>query len=110
MRIRFLTTMLAGGLTLGGMAFGDPPIPAHGSDLPPGLAKQGKVPPGHAKKMWKRGEQLPPEYREVRFDDWARFDLRPAPPGYRWVRVDRDVYLTQTTTGLVAQALLDLLN
>jgi hypothetical protein len=38
MRIRFLTMMLAGGLTLGGMAFADPPIHAHGADLPPGLA------------------------------------------------------------------------
>jgi Ni/Co efflux regulator RcnB len=110
MRTKFLTTIVAGGFMLGGMAFADPPHHAHGSDLPPGLAKQDKVPPGHAKKMWKEGEHLPQEYRDVRFDDWERYDLRPAPAGYRWVRVDGDAYLTQTTTGLITETILDLLN
>ena len=39
-----------------------------------------------------------------------RYDLREAPPGYRWVIVDEDAYLTQVATGLVAEAVIDLLN
>lgn len=110
MRNKFLTALIAGSFVIGGAAFAEPPGHAKGHDLPPGLAKQGKVPPGHAKKMWQRGEHLPHEYREYQFDDWARYDLRPAPAGYRWVRVDDDAYLTEITTGLVAQAVIDLLN
>ena len=73
--------------------------------------KQGKIPPGHAKKMWKQGEYLPVDYRTGHeFEDWRRYDLEPAPPGYRWVVVDEDAYLMQVTTGLVANAIIDLLD
>ena len=110
MPFRYVVVMLAAATGAGMMAFADPPRSAPGAELPPGLAKQGKVPPGHAKKIWKEGEYLPPEYRDHYFDDWNRYDLRPAPPGYRWVVVDHDAYLTETTTGLVARAILDLLD
>ncbi|WP_112061649.1 RcnB family protein [Hyphomonas pacifica] len=106
----YITLMLAGAVGTGLVAFADPPRHAKGETLPPGLAKQGKVPPGHAKKMWKRGEYLPADYRDDYFEDWRRYDLREAPPGYRWVIVDEDAYLTQVATGLVAEAVIDLLN
>jgi len=96
MRNKFLTAPIASSFAIGAAAFAEPPGHAKGHDLPPGLAKQGKVPPGHAKKMWQRGEHLPHEYREYQFDDWAR--------------VDDDAYLTEITTGLVAQAVIYLLN
>jgi Ni/Co efflux regulator RcnB len=106
-----ITILLAATAGASLMAYADPPHNAHGQDLPPGLEKQHKVPPGLAKKMWNRGDYLPSEYRHDHdFDDWHRYDLKPAPPGYRWVIVDGDAYLMQTTTGLVAQAVIDLLD
>jgi len=107
MLIRKLTFLVAGALGAGLAAYADPPGRAH--DLPPGLAKQGKIPPGHAKKIWGKGEYLPHEYREIYFDDWARYDLRPAPRGYRWVRVEDDVYLAEVASGLITDVVIDLL-
>jgi hypothetical protein len=105
-----VTLMLAAAMGAGMVAFADPPARGPGYDLPPGLAKQGKVPPGHARKMWKKGEYLPLEYRGDYFDNWSRYELRSPPPGYRYVVVDSDVYLTQVATGLIAEALIDLLD
>jgi hypothetical protein len=70
MRTMILVSLIAGGFAMGGAPFADPPHQATGQALPPGLAKRGRVPPGHAKMMWKRGEHLPLEYRDYRFDDW----------------------------------------
>ena len=110
MTIRLVTASLAAIMGAGLMAHADPPHSRSG-DLPPGLAKQGKVPPGHAKKMWKKGEYPPVDYRTGHYlEDWRRYDLEPAPPGYRWVVVDQDAYLMQVTTGLVANAIIDLLD
>ncbi len=109
MWFRYVAAALSAAMGAGLVAYADPP--GHrGHDLPPGLAKQGKVPPGHAKKMWKSGEYMPHEYRDVYFDDWNRYDLRSPPPGYRYVQVDSDVYLTQVATGLVVEAVIDLLD
>ena len=63
----------------------------------------------HAKKIWGKGQHLPPEYRDVYFQDWERYDLGPAPAGYRWVRVERDAYLVEVTSGLIAQAMIGVL-
>ena len=102
--------ILAGALGAGMAAYADPPPHARGHSLPPGLAKQGKVPPGHAKKIWGKGQYLPAEYRAIHIEDWQRHDLRPAPRGYRWVRVDEDAYLVEIASGLIAEALIGLLN
>jgi len=101
--------IVAGALCLSPIAFADPPPHARGEALPPGLAKQGKVPPGHAKKLWGKGQYLPREYREARLEDWHTYDLRPAPTGHRWVHVDRDAYLVETASGLIAEALIGVL-
>lgn len=108
MPVRRLTLFLAGAIGAGLAAYADPPS-SRGHDLPPGLAKQGKIPPGHAKKIWGKGDYLPREYREVHFGDWERYNLRPAPRGYRWVLVEDDVYLTDVATGLITDVVIDLL-
>lgn len=110
MIVRYLTFLLASIVGTAVLAFADPPPHAKGNALPPGLAKQGKVPLGHAKKMWKRGEYLPVIYRDHYFNDWRRHDLREAPPGYRWVLVEENAYLTQIATGLVTDVVIDLLD
>ena len=98
-------------LLFAGAVHADPPAHAHGEALPPGVAKQGKVPPGHAKKLWNRGEILPRDYRDHYIDDWRRYDsLYDAPDGKRWVRVDNEAYLIDITSGLVAEVLVDALN
>jgi Ni/Co efflux regulator RcnB len=111
MVMKRITILLAATAGAGLMAYADPPHNAQSHGGPPGLEKQGKIPPGQAKKMWNRGDYLPSDYRyDHDFNDWHRYDLKPAPPGYRWVIVDGDAYLMQTTTGLVAQAIIDLLD
>ena len=108
MYIKTIAIMLAGAMGAGLAAYADPPHP-RGHDLPPGLAKQGKIPPGHAKKIWGKGEYLPVEYREVYVRDWRYHDLREPPRGYRWVHVDQDAYLVEVASGLIAEVLVDVL-
>lgn len=61
-----------------------------------GLAKNNKgqgpqkahphgMPPGQAKKMWQQGERLPAPYLSSRYyvTEPSRYDLAPAPYGYR---------------------------
>lgn len=109
MSFKIVIPVLAAALGAGSAAFADPPSFARGDSLPPGLAKQGKVPPGHAKKIWGKGQHLPPEYRRVQLSDWDRYDLAPAPAGYSWVRVERDAYLVEVASGLIAQAMIGVL-
>jgi Ni/Co efflux regulator RcnB len=108
MSFKTVIPVLAAALGAGTFAFADPPHP-RGNELPPGLAKQGKMPPGHARKIWGKGQHLPPEYRDVHFQDWERYDLGLAPAGYHWVRVDRDAYLVEVASGLIAQAMIGVL-
>src|SRR4029450_12572790 len=72
-----------------------------------GWARDGYgMPPGHAKR-YLIGERMPVTYvrqREYVIVEPARYRLRPAPVGYRWVRYDRDAYLVAAETGLIAQA------
>jgi Ni/Co efflux regulator RcnB len=79
---------------------------------PPGLAKKPYgMPPGQAKKLWGRGEHLPRTYITERYYVWEpwRYDLPPAPYGYRWIRVGDRFYLAQTETGLISQVISALL-
>jgi Ni/Co efflux regulator RcnB len=70
------------------------------------------IPPGQAKKYWSKGERLPPVYvSERRYyvtEPW-RYDLGPAPYGYRYVLVDDRIYLAQTSTGLILDVISALL-
>ena len=75
--------------------------------LPPGLAKKGKVPPGHAKKMY-RNQPLPPglEWRHLP-DDLER-RLSRLPDGYVRVIVGADVGIMNVRTRVVMDMIEDL--
>ena len=75
--------------------------------LPPGLAKQGKVPPGHAMKLY-RNQPLPPglEWRYLP-DDLER-RLSRLPDGYVHVIVGADVAIMNTRTRVIMDVIDDL--
>jgi len=66
-------------------------------------------PRGYHPGRWNVGNRLPPGYyvRDY-YVDYRAYRLPPPPYGYRWVRVDRDVYLVSTRSGLVRDLLIDL--
>jgi Ni/Co efflux regulator RcnB len=66
-------------------------------------------PHGWYSHRWVHGERLPPAWRTDRYyvTDYGRYNLRPPPRGYRWVRVDNDIVLVALTTGLITEALQD---
>ena len=74
---------------------------------PPGLARKPHgMPPGQAKKIWGKGENLPQVYvTQPRYyvTQPSRYGLGPTPYGYRWVRVGDNYYLAQTQTGVISQ-------
>lgn len=76
------------------------------SDCPPGLAKKhnGCLPPGQAKKRYAVGQPLPAGvfFEPVPIELLGH--LRPAPYGYRYVQVDRDVLLIGEATKHVVDA------
>lgn len=78
--------------------------PRHPHGHPPGLAKQGKVPPGHAMKL-RRGESLPREieWRPLPRDLEQR--LSPLPEGYIRVVIGADIGIMNLRT----RVLLDLI-
>ena len=73
-------------------------------DGPPGLAgKPHGMPPGQAKKAWRRGERIPMVYIAPQYYVEPRaYRLAAPPPGHRWIVVDGDAYLVQIASGLVA--------
>jgi Ni/Co efflux regulator RcnB len=81
-----------------------------GRRCPPGLAKKnnGCMPPGQAKK-WKIGRPLP---REVIYYEVPRplvVQIGPPPSGHRYVRVAGDILMIAIGTGMVVDALENLL-
>jgi Ni/Co efflux regulator RcnB/surface antigen len=78
-------------------------------DGPPGLAdKPYGVPPGQAKKMWRRGERLPDLYIGPRYfiAEPRVYHLAPPRPGHRWLVIDGDAYLVEVATGVVVETVL----
>lgn len=75
--------------------------------LPPGLAKQGKLPPGHAKRLGPR-DSLPPglAYRSLPPELERR--LSRLPDGYVRVIVGGDIVLINARTRVVLDILYDL--
>jgi hypothetical protein len=73
-------------------------------DLPPGLAKKGKLPPGIAKQLARNGH-LPPglEYRGLPQD--LMVQLPPLDPHYGYVIVDNRVLLIQRASNLILDVL-----
>ena len=54
--------------------------------------------------MWRTGEKIPTVYIGPQYFilEPRVYHLPPAPPGYRWVVVEGDAYLIQTTNGMIA--------
>ena len=81
-----------------------------GRNCPPGLKKKhnGCMPPGQAKK-WAIGRPLP---REVIYYEVPRplvVQIGPPPQGYRYVRVAGDILMIAIGSGMVVDAIQDLL-
>lgn len=76
---------------------------------PPGLAKKqnGCMPPGQAKK-WSKGRRLGSEvvFYDLPPDLYGRLHV---PAGYRYVRVGADILMIAVGTGLVVDAVEDLM-
>lgn len=81
--------------------------PGHQGFVPPGLAKKGGLPPGQARK-WQRGRVLPAGVVYYALPRSLELVLGPPPAGHRYVRVATDILLLAIGTGLVVDALEDL--
>lgn len=77
----------------------------HRRHCPPGLAKKrnGCLPPGIAKK-YGVGDRLPDDVVWYPLPDDLRRILKPAPAGYQYVQVDKDVLLIGEATKKVVDA------
>ena len=124
-----LVSMMAAGMLASPLALAQPPHdnPGHGGDHGQG-PKHGKgpkghdsydshghkpMPPGHrpegpgnsanAPGHWRKGDRLPPEYRDRQYviDDWRGYRLAPPPRGYSWVGIGGDYLMVQLSTGVV---------
>ena len=81
--------------------------PEHRGFVPPGLAKKGGMPPGQA-KPWQRGQPLPAGLVWYALPRSLELVLGPPPAGHRYVRVATDILLIAIGTGLVVDAMEDL--
>ena len=81
-----------------------------GRRCPPGLAKKnnGCMPPGQAKK-WKIGRPLPPDVIYYEVPRPLVIKIGSPPSGYRYVRVAGDILMIAIGTGMVVDAIQDLL-
>lgn len=78
---------------------------------PPGLAKKqnGCLPPGQAKR-WALGQTLPRDVTYYDLPDAVMRQIGYPPAGYRFIRVDSDVLMLTIGTGLVIDAMSNLLS
>lgn len=75
--------------------------------LPPGLAKKGKVPPGHAKKL-ARHDRLPPGIAYRNLPAELEQNLSSLPQGYVRVRVGQELVLMDKKTRVILDVVSDL--
>jgi len=62
--------------------------------------------------VYETGQYLPRNYYVNRtyYVQPTVYGLQAPPPGYEWVRVGNNVYLTQTETGLISQVIANLIH
>lgn len=67
-------------------------------------------PQGHQRgSWWGVGTRLPSAYYAPEYVvDYQRYKLPPPAQGFRWVRVENDVYLVHSSSGLIRDALYQL--
>jgi Ni/Co efflux regulator RcnB len=58
-----------------------------------------------ARSGWRRGQILPPTYRNDVVEDYSRFHLRRPPKGYSWYRDADDFILASVATGLIFEVI-----
>lgn len=75
--------------------------------LPPGLAKKGKIPPGHAFKL-KRNQSVPPDVSWGYLDSDIERRLSRLPDGFVRVVIGADVGILNTRTRVVVDLLEDI--
>ena len=75
--------------------------------LPPGLAKKGKIPPGHAFKL-RRNQPVPPDISWVYLPPDVERRLSRLPDGYVRVIIGADVGILNTRTRVVVDLLEDI--
>lgn len=130
--VLFLTAALAGGLAGCNSYYGDVGVRDRGHEmrvafsdrdrvlirdyyrdyyrsLPPGLAKKGKVPPGHAKKL-QRQHGVPSDVRWEHLPADLDRRLSRLPEGYARIVVGADVAIMNTRTRIVVDLLENLDN
>lgn len=74
-------------------------------NLPPGLAMQGKVPPGHAKHYrYTRGMPWPPREPYYSLPQHLERDLRPLPRGYARFVIGPDVVIVDLDARIIVDA------
>jgi len=68
------------------------------------------IPPGHEKKLWRKGERMPADFFAPRYfiAEPRLYHLSPPPPGHRWVFIDGDGYLVEMRSGLIVDFVADL--
>lgn len=76
-------------------------------NLPPGLAKQGKVPPGHAKRLY-RGESLPPGLEWRYLPENLERRLSRLPDDYVRITIGGDIAIMNVRTRVVMDLVEDL--
>lgn len=83
---------------------------ARAGKCPPGLAKKqnGCQPPGQAKK-WQVGQPLPPDLRHGSLPPELLRRLPPPPPRHRYVQIAGDILMIAVGTGMVVDAVEDIL-
>lgn len=81
--------------------------PEHQGFVPPGLAKKGGLPPGQV-RQWQRGRVLPAGVAYFALPRSLELVLGPPPAGHRYVRVATDILLLAIGTGIVVDAMEDL--
>ena len=66
-------------------------------------------PTGYRYTRYVVGTPLPAGYYgDTYYIEYQPYNLPPPPDGYRWNRVGNDVYLVQTTSGMIRDAVYDL--
>lgn len=83
---------------------------ARQGNCPPGLAKKhnGCQPPGQAKK-WQKGYPLPKDINYYELPRELRLRLPVPPPNYRYVQIAGDILMIAVGTGMVVDAIEDIL-
>jgi Ni/Co efflux regulator RcnB len=106
-----VTGMLASSLAIAQPPHDNPGKGNHGQGskghgpkrVPPGHDSEGPGNSANAPGHWRKGDRLPPEYRDRQYviDDWRAYRLAPPPRGYSWVGVGGDYLMVQISSGLI---------